>query len=259
MPWMGPAAHASALARTILDQASAARRHVETNVDHLAYLFTPGDLLEFTHGGTSSVRLKCRLVKIAESEDKRVQLAALEHNPTLDALRNSVIGSPPGCIGSDCDEDEDDDGNTDPGTCEESRGGTGSVVAWFNGGAPYAPGTYFVHYLSGAYRLTPTGGYAVEGYDLVTRDADGTIRVLAPAPAVSNPTTGFATDTAAEDANDGESLELALPQIMNVGLRLRSGERRTVLQFLVRLIVPFFEREPPDRDGRLCSLFLGFS
>lgn len=82
------------------------------------------------------------------------------------------------CFGGACEPDEDDDGDTDPGFCEEARGGTGSLPVWFNGGSPYAPGTYYVNYLSGAYKLTPVGGYVVEGYDLVTRDADGTTRLI---------------------------------------------------------------------------------
>jgi hypothetical protein len=164
-----------------MDQANAARRHIETNVDHLAYLFTPGDVLEFSHAGTASVRLKCRLSKIAEGQDKLVQIAALEHSPTPDALRDSIVGAPPGCVGNDCEPDEDPDGDTDPGACEEARGGTGSLVAWFNGGSPYAAGTYYVYYLGGAYKLTPEGGYAVEGYDLVTREADNAVRAIAMA------------------------------------------------------------------------------
>ena len=102
------------------------------------------DVLEFSHAGTANVQLKCRLVKIEEGQDKRVHVALIEHSPTLDALRNSVISPPPGCAGEDCEPPEDDPGDTDPGTCEEARGGTGSLVAWFNGGGPYAPGTYFI-------------------------------------------------------------------------------------------------------------------
>ena len=104
----------------------------------------PGAVLEFSHAGTANVQLKCRLVKIEEGQDKRVHVALIEHSPTLDALRNSVISPPPGCAGEDCEPPEDDPGDTDPGTCEEARGGTGSLVAWFNGGGPYAPGTYFI-------------------------------------------------------------------------------------------------------------------
>ena len=221
---------------------AAARRNVETNVDHLAYLFVPGDVLQFTHGGTATVGLKCRVVRMEEGQDKRIRLGAVEHSPTLDALRNSVASPPPGCLGRDCEPDEDDPGDTDPGTCEEARGGTGSLVAWFNGGGPYAPGTYFINYLGGAYKLTPSGGYAVEGYDVegynvegydvegydvVTRDADGAIVVLMPAPAVSNPTNGFASDGVAEDANDGESAAVALAALGPVGIRLRSGAAYT--------------------------------
>jgi hypothetical protein len=88
---------------------------VETNVDHLAYLFTPGDVIEFSHAGTASVRLPCRLVKLEEGQDKRVGLALIEHSPTLDALRNSVLSPPPGCVGEDCEPPEDDPGDTDPG------------------------------------------------------------------------------------------------------------------------------------------------
>ncbi|HEV2294459.1 MAG TPA: hypothetical protein VGR35_11435, partial [Tepidisphaeraceae bacterium] len=144
----------------------------------LAYVFTPGDVVEFSHAGTASVRLKCRIVSLEEQQDKRVQIGAIEHSPALDALRNSVIAPPPGCIGNDCEPDEDDDGDTDPGFCEEARGATGSLPTWFNGGSTYAPGTYYVNYLSGAYKLTTAGGYAVEGYDLVTRDADNAIRLI---------------------------------------------------------------------------------
>ena len=84
-----------------------------------------------------------------------------------------------------------------------------------------------MNYLGGAYKLTPAGGYAVEGYDVVTRDADNEIVVLAPAPAVSNPTDGFASDSVAEDANDGQAAEVALPAAGPVGIRLRSGAAYT--------------------------------
>jgi len=130
MPSIGRAGHAAAIARIVIDQASAARRHVETNIDHLAYLFTPGDILEFTHAGSASVALKCRLALLAEGQDKRVQISAIEHSPTLDMLRNSVISPPPGCVGEDCEPDEDDPGDTDPGTCEEARGERITRRAW---------------------------------------------------------------------------------------------------------------------------------
>ncbi|HEV2292453.1 MAG TPA: phage tail protein [Tepidisphaeraceae bacterium] len=225
-PSIGRHGHAEILAKHVLQISEASRRHVATETHFVAYLFTPGDIVWITHAPTGLRRMRAQIAMMAEKgKGGGVALTLVEHRPTLDALRDSSLGPPPGCVGTDCD--GDDGGDTDPGVCEEARGGTGSAVAWFNGGASYAPGTYFLNYLSGAYKLTPDGGFAVEGYDLVMRTAAGEIVVLAPAPAVATPSGGWLTDSAAEDANKGQSLEVALPVNTPVGIRLRSGAAYT--------------------------------
>jgi hypothetical protein len=213
--------HASAIADTVLAQVHASRRSVGLKTHYLGLVFSPGDCIEVSHVGCGVNRLKTRLVSLQEDEEGKVKLSAQEHKPLLSILRDADTSNPndPG--------ESVPTAPTEPGFCESAVGGTGGGIVWFNGGAAYSPGTYFVYYIGGAYKLNPSGGYVVEGYDVVTRDGAGNLAVIAPAPAADDPPGGHGSAAAAISASTGEYSVIAMPINGPIGIRLHSGAAYT--------------------------------
>jgi hypothetical protein len=207
--------HGQWLAQTVLDEVRASRRLVDYDTSFLGLAFVPGDLVEVSHESTGLSRTRVRIVSLSEKESREVGLSTIEQAPILAMLKDADTGNP-----NDPNIDDPQD-PTIPGNCEPAVGSTGSGVAWFDDGGTYVAGVYYLNYVGGAYRLSLGGGFAVEGYDLVTADADGNVTVLAACPAVANPDDGYATAGAAETANAGATVTVSLATAGPLGIRLR--------------------------------------
>lgn len=216
---IGRKGQADLIARQILDELSARRRNATFEAGFMAYALSPGDVVETSYANTSLSRTPLRIVDIAEGSKNDFKLTGSEWKPILPSLADVAPGGPAvGSVGSEIDEEQE------AGDCEEQTGSAGSGVRWFNGGSNYAAGCYDLFYVTNCYRLylTPLGGFAVEGYDVVTRDDDGDIVVLIAAPAVANPPEGWTHELEAVTANTGQSATFTLSEAGPVGLRLRT-------------------------------------
>jgi uncharacterized membrane protein YgcG len=213
---VGRNGHAEIIAKQIGDTLSASRRQITFKTFFVALAIVPGDVIEVSHIGSGLSRVKARVSSIKEDENGRIEISCIEHKPVLEVVRDAPPDSvpPPG---------PGDNGGTEPGDCERAQGSTGTGVIYFNGSATYGPGNYTVKYITGAYRMSLDGEYAVEGYDVVYKDIDGSIIVILAAPAVANPGGGFATALAAENANRGQADAFQFDSTAPIGIRLRTA------------------------------------
>lgn len=213
--------HAEWIAKQIGDQLTASRRTLTFKTHYVAKALAVNDLIEVTHASLGLTRDKFKIVQIQEQDDGSVGVTAQEHRPVLENLRDEPP-SPAPLKGPD------DNGQTEPGFCENVEGSTGTGVVWFNGGAVYGPGDYTIGYITGAYKFRLDGGYAVEGYDLVYKDAlSGGIVVIMECPAVANPDGGWDTAAAAIAANNGQIDAFTFNEVAPIGIHLRYAPKYT--------------------------------
>jgi len=207
------------LAKSVLDQITGARRQVQFSAPYFGWLIAPTDVIEVTNRQMAINGLICVVNSITEESDKKVQIMALEHRPTLGGLIAHLIPT-----------------TTPPGSGPEGSGiGTNNclnqtcaldgTIAWFNGGANYPAGTLTVSYVRGAYSPANDGswGLAVAGFDVITRDSGGAITILCPAPGLTVSAPGWSTEGDAEDANQGQSASFVLAASGPIGLQRASG------------------------------------
>lgn len=220
---IGRPGQASLVATNVLDDAISTRRSIEFKTQYLGYVVTCGDVIECSYRNSGLSRTKARVSEFAEDENRAVKISSMEHKPSLMALSDSSSGAVPGTsvsisVGAE----------QEHGSCEEQTGSTGSGVRWFNGGAAYVPGCYDVFYVDNCYKLADDdGSFAVEGYDIVTRDSSNVINVLLAAPAVANPPDGWSIASDAVTANTGQNATFTLSDAGPIGLQLRDPPKFT--------------------------------
>lgn len=205
-------AHAEWLVKQTLDL-SIARKQVDFKVhSHLGWAVRPGDVVDVSHAQTSLDRVPFRIVNWSDNEDRTVSIVGIEHIRVLDALRGAT----------DADPDGEGSGSGPGFDCVSAEATTDGTVRWFRGGTQFAPGIYNVNYLHGTYKHGDFD-HVVEGYELVTLDAQGNIIPILPAPAASIASPGWDTEDEAEDANDGQTAPLTLSAPGPIGIARKQG------------------------------------
>jgi hypothetical protein len=202
---------ADILAKEVLDQ-SRGGKHYQFSADFRAFLLSPGDVIEITDLQAGVNHELARVAAFTEHGDKRIQIEAVQHRFTRDSLSAPYIAPP--TLGSGTQ-------STDTGDCDRAACPLDGTVNWFNNSATYPAGSITINYLNGTYKPVNDGtwNYDVAGFDVVTRDSGGTIIVLGTAPAVSIAAPGWASQTQAENDNQGETATFTLASAGPVGLR----------------------------------------
>lgn len=202
---------AQRIASIMRDQAEIEQITFSGKVKFSAWVLTPGDVVAITHDRLGLYEVNFQVTELNEDEEHQITLTAKKHEPLLVGLRqaDAKLPVPPGTGGEP---------PLEPGICERATVSTGNGVVWFNNGAIYPDGNFVVRYVTGAVRVTASGGYAVDGYEIVGL-VDDEIVVLATAPGVEEPEGGWVSIAAAIAANIGESVSFTTSSIMPIGIR----------------------------------------
>lgn len=215
---IGRQPHAAWLAKLLLDTFGSTRRVGTFETSYRGMIVVPGDLIEITDEFKGLDRLLARVTEVHENRAlERVEIFWAELATANDALKipSPGVAPPPG-----------DGSDPHPENCDEASGPSGNIgtISWFGNGQLYQPATYRVAYVEGVYRKDITWDYAVQGYDVVTRDGTGAIVVLGAAPAVADPAApGYADQEEAEAANAGQATNYATTISAPIGLRRQVG------------------------------------